>query len=225
MLRSSCKALPIGLLVITLCGVACGESPLEPSSPAVPGDVALAPVSAVSSSGDEVAAEVVQRVVGSGHRVVIAVPRSATFNIYRRADGTVVSSVDPDKIGRPCSLHFVDNGEGANAPPDEIGVGRFVESDRASEPDLALHPLLIGDLRVIEWEIRPHRSLRTDPGDLPDTGEGPSWTPSSWWRPARGALPSFRRTPPACGIGRVRSATARRGGAVARWREAAGRRG
>jgi hypothetical protein len=64
------------------------------------------------------------------------------------AAGTVVAAASPDNIGRPYSLRFIDNGEGEGASPDEIGVGRFVESDCTTEPDLALRQLRMGNLQI-----------------------------------------------------------------------------
>jgi hypothetical protein len=64
------------------------------------------------------------------------------------AGGTVVSAVNPDNIGRPYSMRFVDNGEGSRAAPDRIGVGRFQEFDCTTEPDLPLRDLTIGNLQV-----------------------------------------------------------------------------
>jgi hypothetical protein len=64
------------------------------------------------------------------------------------ASGTVVAAVNPDNIGRPYSIRFVDNGQGDGAAPDEIGVGRFVGSDCADEPDLSLRQLKMGNLQI-----------------------------------------------------------------------------
>jgi hypothetical protein len=64
------------------------------------------------------------------------------------AAGTVVSAVSPDNIGRPYSFRFIDNGEGVGAPPDEIGVGRFLETDCMTEPTIGLRQLTIGNLQI-----------------------------------------------------------------------------
>jgi hypothetical protein len=66
------------------------------------------------------------------------------------ASGTVVSSANPDNVGRPYMLRVVDNGEGAGAPADQIGIGRFLDADCESEPDLSLRSLIIGNLQVLE---------------------------------------------------------------------------
>jgi hypothetical protein len=66
------------------------------------------------------------------------------------AVGTVVAAVNPDNIGRPYSVRFVDNGEGANVAPDEIGVRRFEYYDCAGEPDISLRPLITGNLQILE---------------------------------------------------------------------------
>jgi hypothetical protein len=64
------------------------------------------------------------------------------------AGGTVVAAVNPDNIGLPYSFRFLDNGEGAGAPSDEIGTARFVEYDCTTEPDINLRQLRIGNLQI-----------------------------------------------------------------------------
>lgn len=63
------------------------------------------------------------------------------------ARGTIVAAVNPGNIGRPVSMRFIDNGEGANAPPDEFG-GTWANYDCATEPDLSTRQLKIGNLQV-----------------------------------------------------------------------------
>lgn len=61
--------------------------------------------------------------------------------------GTIVAAVDPNNIGRPVSMRFIDNGEGANAAPDEIG-GIWADYDCVTEPDHATRQLTIGNLQI-----------------------------------------------------------------------------
>jgi hypothetical protein len=63
------------------------------------------------------------------------------------AGGTIVSAVNPDNIGRPVSMRFIDNGEGASAPPDEFG-GIWEYHDCATEPGLSTRQLTIGNLQI-----------------------------------------------------------------------------
>lgn len=64
------------------------------------------------------------------------------------ASGSIVAALDPGNIGRPYSFRFIDNGEGANAPPDEIGVERFEDYDCELEPDIATRQIKIGNLQI-----------------------------------------------------------------------------
>jgi len=63
------------------------------------------------------------------------------------AGGTIVEAVNPDNIGRPVSMRFIDNGEGANASPDEFG-GVWQEYDCATAPALSTRQITIGNLQV-----------------------------------------------------------------------------
>lgn len=63
------------------------------------------------------------------------------------AGGTIMEAVNPDNIGRPVSMRFVDNGEGAKALPDEFG-GIWEYYDCAAEPDLSTRQVIIGNLHV-----------------------------------------------------------------------------
>ena len=64
------------------------------------------------------------------------------------ATGTIVAALDPRNIGLPYSFHFIDNGEGINAPPDEIGVERYGDYDCAQEPDIETRQIKIGNLQI-----------------------------------------------------------------------------
>ena len=59
-----------------------------------------------------------------------------------------MKAINPGNIGRPFSVRFIDNGEGADAAPDQIGTAVFQEYDCASEPDIQLRELTIGNLQV-----------------------------------------------------------------------------
>jgi hypothetical protein len=63
------------------------------------------------------------------------------------AGGVIVSAGNPNNIGHPVSLRFIDNGEGVNMPPDEFG-GVWTEYDCATEPELSTRQLTIGNLQV-----------------------------------------------------------------------------
>lgn len=135
-----------------------------------------AAVAALSASGSPV----VQSVTGNGH---LADTRTYTFQVHKRADGTVsgwmhvryrgpggahirveanclhvvgnqawvggviVFAADPANVGLPYSFKVVDNGEGANAPPDEIRT-EHVYHDCTSEWGGATRALTIGNLQV-----------------------------------------------------------------------------
>lgn len=178
MKRKSLTASAVGLALVFLGVIGCTEVPLETQPAASPTDA--------SSTYRMLDVEVIQSVTGSGHLVDRPVERTVTFNIFKRADGTVegwyhsvargpggahirvsmeclhvagneawatgtvVAAVDPNNIGRPYSVHFLDNGEGADAAPDEIGTERFVGYDCTSEPDIPTRPLMIGNLRIRE---------------------------------------------------------------------------
>ena len=128
--------------------------------------------------------DVIQLVCGAGHFIDESVERTITFNILKRANGTVegwyhilargpggahvriaveclhvvdnqawatgtiVDAKDPDNIGLPYSMRFVDNGQDADAEPDEIGGERFVGYDCTTEPEIQLRELTIGNLQV-----------------------------------------------------------------------------
>lgn len=64
------------------------------------------------------------------------------------ATGTIVAAAGPENIGRPYSLHFVDNGEGKDAMPDEFGGARYEDLDCMTEPDIPTHPVTGGNLTV-----------------------------------------------------------------------------
>lgn len=64
------------------------------------------------------------------------------------ATGTIVAAANPDNVGRPYSVRFVDNGERAGAEADEIGVERFADYDCTTEPDIQLRRLTMGNLQV-----------------------------------------------------------------------------
>lgn len=66
------------------------------------------------------------------------------------AGGIVVAAINPDNIGRPYSVRFVDNGEGDAAAADEIGVLWLQYADCGTEPDISVRELVIGNLRVRE---------------------------------------------------------------------------
>lgn len=127
---------------------------------------------------------VIQSVIGNGHLDDGEVERTVTFNILKKADGTVegwyhalrqgpggahirvrvqclhvagneawatgrvVAAVNPDNIGRPYSLRFIDNGEGAGAAPDQIGTARFQDYDCLTEPEIPLREITTGNLQV-----------------------------------------------------------------------------
>lgn len=65
------------------------------------------------------------------------------------ASGVVVAAVNPDNIGRPYAVRVIDNGEGANAAPDEVGSARFMDYDCTTEPDIPLRQLTDGNIQVI----------------------------------------------------------------------------
>jgi hypothetical protein len=63
------------------------------------------------------------------------------------ASGTIVDAVNPNNIGRPVAMRFIDNGEGADAQPDEIGV-IWNDYDCETEPDLTTRMVTIGNFQV-----------------------------------------------------------------------------
>ena len=176
MRRTLLTVLAVELALIGLGLTACTEDPLEPQEAAF-----LADAHGTNWNFDT---DVVQSVSGSGHLVGEPVERTVTFDIRKRADGsvhgfyhslargpggahirvrieclhvtgnqawatgTIVAAIDPDNIGRPYSVRFIDNGEGANAPPDEIGTEQFVDYDCATEPDRPVRQLTIGNLLI-----------------------------------------------------------------------------
>lgn len=135
-------------------------------------------------TGVGVADVVIQSVTGNAHLEDDEGVRTVTFNILKKADGTVdgwyhalrqgpggahirvrleclhvvgnqawatgtvVAAVNPDNIGRPYSLRFIDNGEGAGAAPDQIGTARFVYYDCHTEPEITLREIPTGNLQV-----------------------------------------------------------------------------
>lgn len=174
MRKTLLTVLAAGLALMGLGPTACtdNEAPLKPQTTA---DLADA-----SPFG----MDMIQSVSGNGHLVDAQVERTVTFNIRKRADGTVegwyhsvargpggahirvsveclhvvgdqawatgtiVAAENPDNIGRPYSVRFVDNGEGAGAEPDEIGVERFADYDCTTEPDIALRQLTMGNIQI-----------------------------------------------------------------------------
>jgi len=63
------------------------------------------------------------------------------------AGGTIVEAAGAGNVGRPVSMRFIDNGEGANALPDEYG-GAWQDHDCATEPDLSTRQVMIGNIQV-----------------------------------------------------------------------------
>ena len=61
--------------------------------------------------------------------------------------GVIVQGANPANIGTPYSFNVVDNGEGGNAPPDEIRT-EWTYNDCTSEWDHGTRPLTIGNLQV-----------------------------------------------------------------------------
>ena len=176
MRRTSLTALAVGLAFMGLGLVACNEVPLElqtaelldhasPVDRTSDGEV----VQSVTGNGHMVDAMVDRTVtinilkfadgtVEGWYHALGRGPAGASIRVridclhvvgnQAWAGGTVVAAVDPDNIGRPYSFRFIDNGEGANAPPDEIGAARFEYYDCETEPDIELRPLTAGNLQV-----------------------------------------------------------------------------
>jgi hypothetical protein len=67
--------------------------------------------------------------------------------------GVIESAVDPDNVGRRLFVKAVDNGEGAEASPDEIG-GAWRDADCTTEPDAELKPLLGGNVEIREADAQ-----------------------------------------------------------------------
>lgn len=186
MRANSTLALCAALVCIVFFAGGCSDTPLESTTAtSASGDAeGLATPMYTADMLDD--AEVIAAVVGNNHTNEGDFRRTATFEMYEFADGTVsgwyhalrrgpgganirvdieclhvvgneawakgsvVSAANPDNVGRPYSFHFIDNGQGANCDPDEIGVGRFVDSNCESEPELEMRQLTIGNLKVVE---------------------------------------------------------------------------
>jgi hypothetical protein len=176
MKRTLLKTFAAGIAFVGLGVTACTEAPLEPE--------AIAALDGAGQAYLKSNMHVVQSVSGNGHLVDGTVHRTVTFNIRKRANGTVtgwyhtlargpggahvrvsmeclhvagnqawatgtiVAAVNPDNIGQPYSVRFVDGGEGSGAPPDEIGVEAFADYDCTSEPDISMRQLTIGNLQI-----------------------------------------------------------------------------
>jgi len=175
MRRTLLTVLAVGLALIGLGLTSCTDTPLEPREEAFP---------AGARGADRISdMDVIQSVSGNAHLIDDPVEKTVTFDIRKRADGsvegwynasargpggadikvrveclhvignqawakgTIVAAVNPDNIGRPSSMRFIDNGEGANAPPDEFG-GVWEDYDCVTEPDLSTRQLTIGNLQI-----------------------------------------------------------------------------
>jgi hypothetical protein len=62
--------------------------------------------------------------------------------------GVIESATNPGNVGRRLFVKAVDNGEGADAVPDELG-GRWEDVDCTAEPDAELTPVRGGNVEIL----------------------------------------------------------------------------
>jgi hypothetical protein len=173
--RSVRAGLALGFAVLAAGVIGCNEGPVEPGStaafpaPSIDRSTEEGVIRSVRGNGHLVGGDVERTVTFNilewsdgtvdgwyhslkrgpgGAHIRVRVECLHVVGNQAWASGTVVDAVDPDNIGRPYSMRFLDNGEGANTPPDEIGVARFAEYDCTTEPDIPLRVLTIGNLQV-----------------------------------------------------------------------------
>jgi len=85
---------------------------------------------------------------GGGARLHVSIECLHVVDNQAWATGTVIVAADPGNVGRPYSFRFVDNGEGGNVSPDEIGAARFEYHDCMTEPTIPLRSLEVGNLQI-----------------------------------------------------------------------------
>jgi hypothetical protein len=175
MRRISLTALAVALIGVGV--TACTEAPLEPQTSAFVADArplnqdaVLDVIQSVTGSAHRVDGEVHRTVTinifkysdgtvegwyhsrarrPGGAHVRVRVECLHVVGNQAWANGTIVAAVNPDNIGRPYTVRFIDNGEGEGAAPDEFGVARFGDFDCTTEPDLPLRQLEIGNVQII----------------------------------------------------------------------------
>jgi hypothetical protein len=172
-LYSTATAALIVLVGITVTG--CGEDPIAPRpaadlAPLALQDCELDVIASVSGNGhvkDGVHRDISRTInivkyedgsvegwyhargrAGAGAHIRARIECLHVVGNQAWASGTVVAAADPNNIGRPYAVRVIDNGEGANSMPDEVGSARFIDYDCATEPDISLRQLTTGNIVV-----------------------------------------------------------------------------